>query len=256
MNPAGCSAVVTGGGSGMGAATVRRLVGVGAKVVVVDREREPAGALADETGSLLREADVLDLPALEAIAAEANALAPLRVVVHCAGRAEVPRRLVDRSGAGYDPAWWERTVSVNLTGTFNVLRATATVMATTHPVDGDGQRGVIVTIASTAGLEGAAGTAAYGASKAGVVRLSETAARDLGIHGIRVVSVAPGPVDTPLLRAAAPEARERMLATLAFPRRAADPDEVAALVCHVVDNDYVNATCLRLDAGFTTLFTP
>lgn len=254
MNVSGASALVTGGGSGMGAATARRLAEAGMRVLVVDRDPERAEKVAAEVDGEARAVDVLDLPGLEAAAADAAALAPLRVVVHCAARGIPPQRILGRKGDGYDVDGWSATVDVNLTGTFNVLRATAAVLAAGEPVDDDGQRGVIVTLASTAGLEGASGAAAYGASKAGVVRLSETAARDLGVHGIRVVCIAPGPVDTPMFGGSTPTAREKMLATLAFPRRPGRPEEVAALVHHVVENDFLNAACLRIDAGFTALF--
>lgn len=241
MRPAGASALVTGAASGLGAATAARLRADGWHVVGVDR----AGAGA---GDVLR-LDILDRAAVADAVAAAQRVAPLRVAVNCAGVATPAQRVLGRTGAPYDSEAWAQALDVNLTGAMHVLVETAAAMAANEPVDDDGQRGVVVTVASTAALGAGVGVAGYAASKAGVVRLSEAAAHDLAVHGIRVVCIAPGPFDTAMVPA---EAGTAMTAGMVFPRRLGRPEEFAALVSHVVDNDMLNAACLRLDGGFTT----
>jgi NAD(P)-dependent dehydrogenase (short-subunit alcohol dehydrogenase family) len=234
----------------MGAATARRLAAAGARVVIADQQ--PADDVAAEIGGKALVADVASAAAMEEAAAEAASFGPLRVVVHCAATGAPPARLVDRAGRRFDAAGWARTIEVNLTGTFNVLVAAAAAMSGADPVDEDGQRGVVVTVSSTAGLDSPAGAAPYVASKAGVVALSETAARDLAVHGIRVVCIAPGPVDTPMYQGIDERRREGMNHVMVFPQRPGRADEFARLACHIVDNDFLNATCIRLDGGFRT----
>lgn len=239
MRPAGASALVTGAASGLGAATAERLRADGWHVIGADR----AG------GDDVLRLDILDRAAVADAVAAAQRVAPLRVAVNCAGVATPAQRLLGRTGARYDSETWAQAIDVNLTGAMHVLVEAAAAMAANEPADDDGQRGVVVTVASTAALDASVGVAGYAASKAGVVRLSEAAAHDLAVHGIRVVCIAPGPFDTAMVPA---EAGSAMTAGMVFPRRLGRPEEFAALVSHVVDNDMLNAACLRLDGGFTT----
>ena len=245
-------AVVTGAASGLGAATVRRLAGAGLKVVAADLE---PGRLASEVGDVpgvtTVDVDVRDRDGLDRVFADAAASGPVRAVVHCAGIAAPGRRLVGRSGRRYDPSAWDEVIAVNLTGTFNVLWAAANVMRHNEP-DRRGERGVLITTASAAGHDGGTGISPYAASKAGVVTLSSSAARDLAPFAIRVVAISPGSFATPLFRRGGEAARELLTSYNVSPQREGDPDEFAALAEHVVRNPYLNAVALRIDAGFQT----
>ncbi|HLU68428.1 MAG TPA: SDR family NAD(P)-dependent oxidoreductase [Kofleriaceae bacterium] len=240
-------ALVTGAGSGLGAATARRLAATGMRVVVVDRDGDRGGAVAGEVGGTFVQADVSDGAALEAAVRQAGAQGPLRVAVACAGVGWAART-VDRSGAPHDLAAFQKVIAVNLVGTFNLLRLAASEMARSEP-DAAGQRGVVVQTASVAAFEGQIGQIAYAASKGGVAAMTLPAARDLAPIGVRVVTIAPGLFDTPLLGMLPEEARAALGASVVFPRRLGDPAEYASLVEHIVQNPYLNGETIRLDGA-------
>jgi NAD(P)-dependent dehydrogenase (short-subunit alcohol dehydrogenase family) len=240
-------AVVFGGASGLGAATAARLTASGAEVVVADIDAPRGAALAEELGGRYVEADVTDPDGVQlAIDAAMTAERGLRVSVCCAGIGPAAR-VVGRDGpAPLDV--FRRVIEVNLLGTINVLRLAAAAMAG-NPPDDEGQRGVCVNTASIAAYDGQVGQVPYSASKGGVVGLTLPAARDLAQYGIRVVTVAPGLFDTPLLATLPEEARMALGATVPFPARLGAPDEFAALVEHVATNAMLNGEVIRLDGA-------
>jgi len=240
-------ALVTGGASGLGEATVRRLHADGAIVVIVDLPTSAGDALADELGERARfaPADVRDEEQVQAAIDAAGQLGTLRVVVNCAG-VGTPGRVVGRKGP-LPLQTFADVVGINLVGTFNVLRLAAAEMLGNDPLDGD--RGVVVMTASIAAYDGQIGQAAYAASKGGVVGLTLSAARDLADKGIRVVTVAPGTFLTPMLAGLPPEATAALEAQVPHPSRLGDPAEYASLVRHVVDNGMLNGEVIRLDGA-------
>lgn len=239
-------AVVTGGASGLGAATVRTLAAHGARVVAVDLASSIAAAAAIP-GVSYHEADVTDADGLGAVIEEAAALGPLRVLVNCAGIGP-SERVLGRTGV-HDLGLYARVVGINLVGTFNALALCASAMAATKPVDADGQRGVIINTASVAAFDGQIGQAAYASSKGGVVGMTLPAARDLAQHGIRVVAIAPGIVDTPMLATVSEDFRASLAASVPFPARLARADEYARLVLALIEQDYLNGEIIRLDGA-------
>jgi NAD(P)-dependent dehydrogenase (short-subunit alcohol dehydrogenase family) len=243
----GAGAVVYGGASGLGAATARRLAAGGAHVVVADIN-EPAGtALADEIGAVFTRTDVTDPDSVQAaVATAAEADRGLRLSVTCAGIG-VAEKVVGRNGAAPMDGF-RRTIEINLLGTINVLRLGAAAMAGNDP-DAGGERGVCVNTASIAAYDGQIGQVAYAASKGGIVGLTLPAARDLAGIGIRVVTIAPGLFDTPLLAALPEPAREALGRTIPFPPRLGDPDEYGALVAHIAANTMLNGEVIRLDGA-------
>jgi NAD(P)-dependent dehydrogenase (short-subunit alcohol dehydrogenase family) len=240
-------ALVTGGASGLGEATTRRLHDGGAAVVIVDLPSSPGEALATELGGRVRfcATDVRDEAQVLTAIAEAEALGDLRVVVNCAG-VGTPGRVVGRKGP-MDLDAFRHVVEINLIGTFNVLRLAAAAMAANQPLDGD--RGVIVMTASIAAYDGQIGQAAYAASKGGVVALTLSAARDLADKLIRVVTIAPGTFATPMLAGLAPEVTAALEAQVPHPSRLGQPHEYASLVAHVIDNSMLNGEVIRLDGA-------
>jgi NAD(P)-dependent dehydrogenase (short-subunit alcohol dehydrogenase family) len=202
--------------------------------------------VADSVGGVFCGADVADEAAVDAAFASVET-GRLRAVVNCAGIGWADR-LLRADGSRHPLAGFEKVLRVNLVGTFNVLRAAAAVMADNEP-DGDGQRGVIVNTASVAAYEGQTGQVAYAASKGGVVAMTLPAARDLSVLGIRVCTIVPGLMDTPLAATMPARTRERLEAHALYPKRFGRAEEFAALAAHIIDNRYLNATCLRLDAG-------
>ena len=241
--------LITGGGSGLGAACARMFVERGAKVVIGDIARDPGEQLAKELGGSARfsQLDVVSAESVSAaLAAARSAFNRLDGAVHCAGILG-GGRLVGKEGP-HDLDAFRRIVEVNLVGTFNVMRLVAADMAKNEP-DADGQRGVIVTTSSVAAFEGQIGQAAYSASKGGVASMTLPAARELARFGIRVVSVAPGVFATPMVEALPPEAQQGLVAAAAFPPRLGRPAEFASLVCQIVENPMLNGTVVRLDAG-------
>ena len=246
MKLEGTTAFVTGAASGLGLATARALVARGANVVGIDLQAgiERTGRV---DGVTFVAADVTsegDIAA--ALATIDTASAPLRLVVNCAGVA--PARRILSSKGSHELDVFRRTVEINLVGTFNVLNQAAAVMAVQEP-DDDGQRGLIVNTASVAAFEGQIGQIAYSASKGGVVGMTIPAARDLARNGIRVNTIAPGIVDTPLLAALGPEVNASLAAGVPFPQRLARPDEYAQLVVMIAEHDYLNGETIRMDGA-------
>jgi NAD(P)-dependent dehydrogenase (short-subunit alcohol dehydrogenase family) len=244
------SAIVTGGAGGFGAATVRRLVGAGAKVVVADLAEDRGKALADELGEAARfvSTDVTDEESVAAAIAAAGELGPLRVAVIVHGGPAAGARILNRQGERYPLATFRKTVEVFLTGTFNVLSQVAEAIAETEPTASD-QRGVVITTASIAGFEGQPGQSDYSAAKGGVIGLNLAAARDLAPVGIRVMSIAPGVFLTPAYRISPEEAQARFGPMVPNPKRMGDPDEYAHLALTIAENDYLNGEVIRIDGA-------
>jgi NAD(P)-dependent dehydrogenase (short-subunit alcohol dehydrogenase family) len=249
MDVEGVVALVTGGASGLGEATVRRLVSAGAKALILDLNVQRGEALAAELGAAaaFAQADVTDEDAVARAVQRAQELGPLRVVVNCAGIGWVSR-VVGRDGAPHRLDHFRKVIEVNLVGTFNVLRLAAAAMAGLDPLP-TGERGVIINTASVAAFEGQVGQVAYAASKAGVVGLTLPAARDLAGLGIRVVTIAPGVFDTPLLGLLPEPQRQALEQNVPFPRRLGTPEEYAMLVEAIVRNPYLNGETIRLDGA-------
>ena len=249
MNLEGAGALVTGGASGLGAATARALVERGARVAVVDVDEERSESVAGELGdrAIAARADVTKEPELEAAVARAvEAVGPLRLAVSCAGIGWAERVAGREGPARLEP--FETVVRVNLIGSFNVLRLSAAAMNANEPDEG-GERGAVVMTASIAAFDGQIGQTAYAASKGGVVALTLPAARDLASRGIRVCTIAPGTFDTPLLGALPEAAREALGAQIPFPSRLGEPSEFAALACHIAENPMLNGETIRLDGA-------
>ena len=246
MDVTDTSALVTGGASGLGAATAAMLAGRGVRVVAVDLPASTEKA-PEVPGVRYVSADVTDRDAVAAAVAVAADAGPLRTVVNCAGIAP-SARVLGRRGV-HDLDLFETVLRVNLLGTFTVLALAAERIAAVDPVDDDGQRGLIVNTASVAAFEGQIGQSAYAASKGGVHSLTITAARDLASSGIRVNTVAPGVVETPMLATVGEEYRAGLAAGVPFPRRLGRPEEFARLVAAFLDNDYLNGTTVRMDGA-------
>jgi NAD(P)-dependent dehydrogenase (short-subunit alcohol dehydrogenase family) len=242
-----CAALVTGGGSGLGAATATLLASLGAKVAVVDINQDAARAVALTIGGIGLKCDVGDAASAEAAFAAARAAhGPVRILVNCAGIANAGR-IVGREGPLALEAF-ERVIRVNLIGSFNMLRLAAAEMSAQDPLDG-GERGVIINTASVAAYEGQIGQAAYAASKGGIVALTLPAARELARAGIRVVSIAPGLFHTPMVDGLPPDVQASLGAGIPFPPRLGHPPEYAALVEHIVRNQFLNGEVIRLDGA-------
>jgi NAD(P)-dependent dehydrogenase (short-subunit alcohol dehydrogenase family) len=243
------SAVVTGGASGLGLATARRLVERGVPTVLVDLPTSAGADVAAELGGKTRfvAADVTDPDAVAAAVATADELAPLRTLVHCAGRGGA-MRVVDKEGNPGSLEFYESIVRVNLIGTFNVLSQAAARMAAHEPVDGE-ERGVCVLTASVAAWEGQIGQLPYASAKAGIVGLTLVAARDLASKLIRVVTIAPGTFDTPILARLPENVRDSLGQMTPHPRRLGVPDEFARLALAIVDNPMLNGETIRLDGA-------
>ena len=250
MKLSGNVALVTGGASGLGAATVRRLVADGAKVVIVDRDEAAGQMLAKEVGATFAQADITDAAQVDFAIAQTRSLGPLRIVVGCAGVGWASRTL-DKTGVPHDLDLFKTVVSINLVGTFNVLRLAAAEIAKTEPLadSGHGERGVIINTASVAAYEGQIGQIAYAASKAGVVGMTLPAARDLAPVGIRVVTIAPGIMDTPMLGALPEDKRAALARDVVFPKRLGAPADYAELVAMIVAAGYLNGETIRLDGA-------
>jgi NAD(P)-dependent dehydrogenase (short-subunit alcohol dehydrogenase family) len=249
MQIEGKAFLVTGGGSGLGAATARLLAEAGGRVVVVDVNEAAGGEVAESLGTrgTFVRADVADEGGVRtAIAAALSSFGGLHGAANCAGIG-VATRTLGKDGP-HQLEVFERVVRVNLVGTFNVIRLAAAQMAT-QPPDPGGTRGVIVNTASIAAFDGQVGQAAYSASKGGIVGMTLPIARDLAPLGIRVVTIAPGIFDTPLLAGLPEQVRQGLASTVPFPPRLGRPEEYAALVRHVVENDMLNGEVIRLDGA-------
>jgi len=243
----GQAAVVTGGGSGLGAATAATLAAAGCRVGVLDINREAALATAARVGGVAAACDVADAASAEAALAEIRAVHGVeRVLVNCAGIGTAGR-IVGRDGPLKLDAF-ERVVRVNLIGTFNLLRLSAAAMCALEPLE-DGERGVIINTASIAAYEGQVGQAAYAASKGGVASLTLPAARELARFGVRVVTIAPGLFETPMVAGLPPDVKQSLGASVPYPARLGDPAEYAALATHIAENGYLNGEVIRLDGA-------
>jgi NAD(P)-dependent dehydrogenase (short-subunit alcohol dehydrogenase family) len=240
MQISGCSALVTGGASGLGLATARELRAAGADVIILDL---PGSGGESVEGATFVPADVTDEAQVQAAVDAARA--PLRIVVNCAGIG-TPGKTLGRDGP-LPLGTFERVLRVNLLGTFNVIRLAAKAIAATEPVDGE--RGVIVSTASVAAFDGQIGQAAYSASKGGVVGMTLPIARELAAHLIRVMTIAPGTFDTPMLAGLPEAARESLGSQVPHPSRLGKPSEYAALVRHIVENPMLNGETIRLDGA-------
>jgi NAD(P)-dependent dehydrogenase (short-subunit alcohol dehydrogenase family) len=248
MDIQGQSALVTGGGSGLGEAVARELAAQGAKVAVLDVNAERAQKVASDIGGVALVADVSDGAAMQqAIERAEQAHGVARVVMHMAGVGGA-RRVVSRDGSPAALDDFERTVRINLIGSYNVVRLCAARIATL-PALADGERGVVLMTASVAAFDGQIGQAAYSASKGGVAAMTLPLARDLASHGIRVVTVAPGLFDTPMMAALPQEVQDSLGASVPFPKRLGQPREIAQLAAHVVRNTYLNGETIRLDGA-------
>jgi NAD(P)-dependent dehydrogenase (short-subunit alcohol dehydrogenase family) len=249
MQIEGAAAVVTGGASGLGEATVRELVARGAKVVILDRDEARGNALVSELGDSVAFAktDVTSEPEVQAAITRAEAFGALRVAISCAGIGWA-QRTVNKEGIPHDLGFFNTVVGVNLVGTFNVLRLAAAAMAKNAPL-ADGERGVVINTASIAAYDGQIGQIAYAASKAGVVGMTLPAARDLSKSGIRVLTIAPGTFFTPMLALLPEEQRQALASGIPFPPRLGVPADFARLAMHMVENSYLNGETVRLDGA-------
>ena len=253
MNITNAAAIVTGGASGLGEASVRLLHGAGAHPVIADVADDKGKALADELGLAFCHTDVTRTDDVIAAVEVARELGPLRVLVNCAGVGWATRTIGKdgQYGSAHDLEAFRRVVEINLIGTFNCIRLAATAMSVTEPVGPSGERGAIVNTASLAAFDGQIGQAAYSASKGGVVGMTLPVARDLSVVGIRVNTIAPGVIDTPIYGQG--EAAEVFKANLSkdvlFPRRLGLAVEFASLALELVTNSYMNAETIRIDGG-------
>ncbi|MBB3331649.1 NAD(P)-dependent dehydrogenase (short-subunit alcohol dehydrogenase family) [Halomonas campaniensis] len=243
--------LITGAASGLGAATAERLVAAGGRVVLCDLS-DAVEAHAERLGDAARavRGDVTSGDDIQAAVDAAVALADgrgLAGVVHCAGIVSVAK-LVDREGNPADLDAYTRTININLVGTFNVMRLAAAAMAKNAPGE-DGERGVIINTASIAAMDGQVGQCAYSASKAGVVGMSLPAARELSRHGVRVMAIAPGVFETPMMSEIPDEAAQALAAAVPFPKRLGKPDEFARLAEQIITNPMLNGEVIRLDGG-------
>ena len=247
MQLKGVAALVTGGGSGLGAATARALAKSGAKVAVLDINEANAQKIAQEIGGVAVACDVADAKSGEAAVAKARgAHGPARVLINCAGIG-IGQRIVGREGP-HPLDQFSRVINVNLIGSFNLMRLAAVDMQKLDPL-GDGERGVIISTASVAAYEGQIGQAAYSASKGGIVALTMPAAREFAASGIRVNTIAPGLFATPLMASLPPQVQESLGKSVPFPQRLGKPEEYAELVLAIIANPMINGETIRLDGA-------
>jgi NAD(P)-dependent dehydrogenase (short-subunit alcohol dehydrogenase family) len=250
INLEGASAIVTGGASGIGEASARELARLGARVVIADLQEERGQSVAGEVGGLYVKCDVSSEEDGATAVAAASEMGPLRALVNSAGIGRAGRT-VDRNNDPMPQKDFEFVIRVNLLGTFNMLRQSAAAMAKTEPLDEDGQRGAIVNMASVAAFDGQIGQAAYSASKGGVAGMTLPIARDLSAVGVRVNTIAPGLINTPIYGEG--EAAEAFIAHLGqsvlFPKRLGTAEELAFMVCELITNPYMNGEVVRVDGG-------
>ncbi len=248
------SAIVTGGASGLGAASARELARAGVRVAVFDINEDAGRTLASEIGGIFCRCDVTDEASIEAaLEAAREAHGSARILVNCAGIA-VGRRTVrrDRETGALEPhdlASFRRVIDINLVGTFAITSRAAAAMMALDPINEDGERGVIVATSSVAAVEGQVGQVAYAASKGGVLAMTLPLARDLAPAGIRVVTILPGLFDTPMFDGLPDDIREALAASVPFPSRLGKPSEFAALVRHICENGMLNGAHIRLDGA-------
>jgi NAD(P)-dependent dehydrogenase (short-subunit alcohol dehydrogenase family) len=247
MQLKGEAALVTGGGSGLGAATARALAKSGAKVAVLDINEANAQKIATEIGGLAVACDVADAKSGEAAVAKARAAhGPARVLINCAGIG-IGQRIVGREGP-HPLDQFSRVININLVGSFNLMRLAAVDMQKLDPLS-DGERGIIISTASVAAFEGQIGQAAYSASKGGIVALTMPAAREFAASGIRVNTIAPGLFATPLMASLPPQVQESLGKSVPFPQRLGKPEEYAELVLAIIANPMINGETIRLDGA-------
>jgi len=247
----GTAAIISGAASGLGAAVARRLAAAGVKPVVADLNEEQGKAVAEAAGGLFVKTDVADENSVTAaVQAATSQGVPLRIVVNCAGIGWAART-VGRDGTPHDLASFRKVIDINLIGTFNLMRIASAAIAQTEPVDADNLRGVVVNTASVAGLEGQTGQIAYSASKGGIIGMTVPAARDLAAIGVRVNTICPGIIDTPIYGTGptSDEWKAKLAAPVVFPKRMGTSDEFAQLVQALIENDYMNADVIRFDGG-------
>lgn len=248
MQIQGQAALVTGGGSGLGAETARELARRGARVAVLDVNAEAARAVAQEIGGLALACDITDTTSVQqALGAAREAHGPARILMNVAGIGGA-KRLVGKDGTPMPLEDFKRVIDVNLVGTFNAIRLAAAEMVKLDPLV-DGERGVIVSTASVAAYDGQIGQEAYAASKGGIVSLTLPLARDLAQFGVRVCTIAPGLFLTPLLYQLPQEVQQSLAASIPFPKRLGKPEEFAALAAHIVANASLNGEVIRLDGA-------
>ncbi|MDS1269997.1 SDR family oxidoreductase [Lipingzhangella sp. LS1_29] len=247
----GNAALVTGGASGLGEATVKEFAAAGATVVVADLNAERGQALAKEVGGVFVTTDVSDADQVSAaVSAAVDTGRPLRAAVACAGIGWA-ERTVAKDGSPHNLDSYRKVIEVNLLGTFNLVRLASSAMAGSETATDDGARGAIVNTASVAGIEGQIGQIAYSSSKGGIIGMTLPAARDLGAVGVRVNTIAPGILDTPIY-GSGPESeafKEKLAAPVPFPKRLGTPAEFAHLARSLVENDYINGEVIRIDGG-------
>jgi NAD(P)-dependent dehydrogenase (short-subunit alcohol dehydrogenase family) len=241
------SAIVTGGASGLGAATARALAAEGVRVTIFDRNEAGAKAVADEIGGVAVAGDVTAPDDCQRAVDQAAVGGKLHTAVNCAGSGWIGR-VINRDGSPHDLGAFENIQKLNVIGTFNVMTKAASAIAETEPND-DGERGVIVNTASVAAFDGQVGQLAYSASKGAIVGMTLPAARDLSVVGIRVVAIAPGLFDTPLLAMLPEEQRDALGRSVLFPKRLGNPVQYGRLVVEIAKNPYLNAEVIRLDGG-------
>jgi len=247
MKIQGSVALVTGGASGLGEATARKLVAGGGRVAILDRPQSEGEKVASELGGVFCAADVTSGEQVEqAVAKTVEKLGGVQIVVNCAGVGTAARTITKQGPMPLE--LFRKTIEINLIGSFNVIRVAAARMSEGKPNE-EGERGVIVNTASAAAFDGQIGQAAYSASKAGVVGMTLPIARDLSSIGIRCMTIAPGTFDTPMLALLPEEARQALAKDVPFPKRLGRPAEFAALVCHIVENVMLNGETIRLDGA-------
>jgi NAD(P)-dependent dehydrogenase (short-subunit alcohol dehydrogenase family) len=247
MQVKGHAALITGGGSGLGAATARALAAAGAKVAILDVNMDGAQKVAKETGGIAVKCDVADAASAEAAVAEARAKnGPARILINCAGIGPAAR-IVGKDGP-MPLAEFSKVININLIGSFNMMRLAAADTQKLEPL-ADGERGVIISTASVAAFEGQIGQAAYSASKGGVVALTMPAAREFARFGIRVLAIAPGLFGTPMLLGMPQNVQDSLAASVPFPTRFGTPEEYAKLAMHIIDNVMLNGEVIRLDGA-------
>lgn len=247
MDIAGAAAVITGGASGLGAATARRLAKADVRVVLADLQDDLGDAVADQVGGAYVHADVTDPDQVQAAVDAACEMGPLRILVNCAGIAP-PARTLNREGEPHDLRHFERVVAINLVGSFNCIRLAAVAMADAALLD-TGERGAIVNTASVAAFDGQVGQAAYAASKGGIVGMTLPIARDLSSIGVRVNTIAPGIMDTPMLAGLPEAAKESLGQQVLFPKRLGTTAEFADLAHLLLTHSYMNGETVRMDGG-------
>ena len=250
MNLEGSSSVVTGGASGIGEASARQLASAGSRVVIADLNDDRGQAVATELGGLFVHCDVTSTDDADTAVVAASEMGPLRALVNSAGLGH-PGRTISRDNEPMDLMKFEFVIRVNLIGSFNVLSRAAAAMARTEPLDRDGQRGAVVNMASVAAFDGQIGQAAYSASKGGIVGMTLPIARDLAVAGIRVNTIAPGLIDTPIYGEGeqSDAFKAHLGQSVLFPMRLGSAEELAYMVMELITNPYMNGEVIRVDGG-------